>query len=352
MTVADLADVQAELVSQIVSAVYPNGPTAQSAVGVATTVVQANAGSNSIQLASVSRLAAGLQITLWGGTKETATVAANPVAGTTTVQLATPLANQHAPGSTVTYLDGVKVYAGWPVTAALDADLALGITNVSVYPLPWWTSTPYQILDQTYVQKPVTYGLSVSVAGGAITVTGTPVSGEVLTVVADRAFIFSASGATAAAILSALLTQAKANYPTASLAASTLTIPYDYELDVRQGGIATLAKVTHRQCQMVAVTVWASDPTARANVATAVDTYIKQNVVVTLPDTSQAKIVYSRTSEIDDAQTVTVYRRDLVYECEYATLETFPGYQITSVSTSITDLNQAPANEPTVLVVN
>ena len=41
-----------------------------------------------------------------------------------------------------------------------------------------------------------------------------------------------------------------------------------------------------------------------------------------------------------------------VHEREYATPETFLGYRIASVSTSITDLNQAPANEPTVLVVN
>jgi hypothetical protein len=34
-------------------------------------------------------------------------------------------------------------------------------------------------------------------------------------------------------------------------------------------------------------------------------------------------------------QLQTVYRRDLIYECEYATLTIFPGFTITSVDVQI-----------------
>jgi hypothetical protein len=54
-----------------------------------------------------------------------------------------------------------------------------------------------------------------------------------------------------------------------------------------------------------------------------------------MPDTSQAVVIYSRTNTIDEQQSQTIYRRDLIYDVEYATVQQFPGYVITSVQVSI-----------------
>ena len=250
----------------------------------------------------------------------------------------------------------VIIREGWPLSEQLDLDLGGKIkqTNstggtilatrpngpaarVSIFPMGGSTQTPYQIQNETYTITPAAINLSVSIpVAGEITITGTPATGEFVTIVADRTNIFSASGATAAAILSALFSQMLAVYPGSTLIGNTLTLPFDFHIDVRQGGVGLVGRVTHRQCQRVMVTVWAPDHNSRAVLAAAIDVAIKDNIIVTLPDTSDMKVIYDTTRVTDELQNVTAYRRDLVYDCEYATLQTFPATTITSVSTRIT----------------
>ena len=246
----------------------------------------------------------------------------------------------------------VRIFEGWPNSDQLDLDLGGKVlstgtppveiprpngpcANVSIFPMAGTGSTMYQVLDKTYIIDPVVLGLTVSVSGGAVTITGTPNVGEFVTIISDRSYVFSATGSSASVVLSALLTQAQVDYPGATLVGDVLTIPFSFAFVVRQGGIGTLGKVTHRQCHPVMVTVWAPDHNTRSVLSSAIDNVLKQHIVVTLPDGTDAKIVYSRTNVTDDHQTVSAYRRDLIYEVEYATLETFSGVTITNVSTGI-----------------
>jgi hypothetical protein len=87
------------------------------------------------------------------------------------------------------------------------------------------------------------------------------------------------------------------------------------------------------------VTIWAPNNRARTILAAAIDNVLKQTNRITLPDTSQALICYNRTSINDDHQMTTIYRRDLIYDVEYATVEQFPGYVVTSIDTSIANYN-------------
>ena len=244
-----------------------------------------------------------------------------------------------------------RIFEGWPLPDQLDLDLAGRmlsgtpptavarpggpLANVSVYPMPGTGIAVYQILDETYVIAPPVFGLSVSIAGNTITVSGQPNTGEYLTLVCDDAFVYSQTGATTAALLAALASAAQANYPAASSTATTLTVPAGHSMVVRQGAVATLGKVTHRQRHSVMVSVWAPAQAVRSALAKAIDNVIKQNIKVAMPDTSQAVIIYSRTNVSDEQQSATIYRRDLIYAVEYATVEQFPGYVITTVDTTI-----------------
>jgi hypothetical protein len=243
------------------------------------------------------------------------------------------------------------IYEGWPIPDALDLDLAGNIksaagvvvpraggprANVSIFPMQGTGVNVYQIQDETYTIVPVSYGMSVTQNGNTITVSGQPNAGEYLTLVCDDRFVYSLSGANTAALLAALATAAQANYPSASSTSTTLTVPTSRSLIVRQGGIGTLGKVTHRQRHSVMVTVWAPTRVARSALASAIDVALKENIRVAMPDTSQALVIYSRTNVSDEQQSTTIYRRDLVYEVEYATLQTFPGNVITTVNTTVT----------------
>jgi hypothetical protein len=196
----------------------------------------------------------------------------------------------------------------------------------------------YQIQDVTYTITPVSYGMAVSVAGNVITVSGQPNTGEYLTLVCDGSFVYSRTGATAAALLASLATDAQVNFPSANSTATTLTVPTGHSMVVRQGGVATLGKVTHRQKHSVMVTTWAPTRVARNLISAAIDNALKQTNKITMPDTSQAVIIYSRTNVSDEQQSATIYRRDLIYDVEYATVFQFPGYVVTSVNTTITTI--------------
>lgn len=247
----------------------------------------------------------------------------------------------------------VRIFEGWPIPDQLDLDLAGKmlsgtaivarpkglLANVSVYPMLGTGVNVYQIQDETYTLIPPSYGLTPVLAGTIITVSGQPTPGEYLTLVLDGKVVCSQTGANTAAILAALATQAQGFGYAASSTATTLTVPFGHSIVIRQGAVATMGKVTHRQRHFVMLTVWAPTRVARTALASAIDVALKQTNTITMPDTSQAVLCYSRTNVSDEGQSSTVYRRDLIYSVEYATLEQFPGYVVTSVNTTIASLN-------------
>lgn len=238
----------------------------------------------------------------------------------------------------------VAIFEGWPIADQLDKDVAAGAANVSVFPMQGTGKAVYQILDETYTITPAAITSTAVLAGNVITVTGSISTGEYLTLVIDDLVVCSRTGANVAAMLSALAADAVAAGYAAVATSTTLTVPFGHSLVVRQGGVAVLGKVTHRQCHSVMVTVWAPNRVARNQLSAAIDGLIKQANKVSLPDTSQATIVYSRTNVSDEQQAATIYRRDLIYDVEYATVEQFPGYVVTSTQVSIINAFDASAN--------
>lgn len=225
------------------------------------------------------------------------------------------------------------IYPGWPNSTKLDADLRAGAVHVSVFPLQGSTAKAPLTLDNPQVVVPAVHGLTASVVNQSVTITGAPGPGEFVTIVADNKHFYSAPGASASAVLSALLTAAQVDYPTASLSGSTLTIPA-HNLVARIGATATMANVIHRQKQAFNITVWAPSDAIRSSCASVVDVALKKVNTVTFPDTSQGILTFDRTLITDLMERALCYRRDLVFNLEYATLDTFQAVEVTTVSTS------------------
>jgi hypothetical protein len=263
----------------------------------------------------------------------------------------------------------VRVFEGWPIPDQLDLDigghmLSLGnppvqvsrpggpAANVSVYPMLGATIEPPQILNNTYTIVPPVFGMGLTVTGTpggtpiTVTVSGQPTAGEYLTLIADRQFMYSASATTTASILTQLATQFAVNYSGVTSSATQITIPALFDFAARQGAPGTLARVTHRQHQQIMITTWAPNHTARSVIAAAIDVAIKNQILVVMPDTSTAKVCYSRTNMIDEQTIRTIYRRDLIYEVEYATLFQFPGYVITGPTINFQGGNWAATTAP------
>lgn len=244
----------------------------------------------------------------------------------------------------------VRIYEGWPQASQLDFDMAgrklsadgtttietgLGpVPNVSIFPMQGATAVTFQVLNEPYVLVPPVHNLSAAIVAPTITVSGTPGLGEYVTIIADLRRIYSRNGATLTEILTALAADAAPDYPGASSTATTVTLPGAQEIMVRIGASCTMGQTTHRQKQALMVTIWAPDPATRSRLSAPIDVAIKAQLRLTLPDTSQAIITYDRVMQSDNWETVAVYRRDLIYNVEYATLETWTAYEVTSVTTN------------------
>jgi hypothetical protein len=227
----------------------------------------------------------------------------------------------------------VRVMEGWPLGDQIDRDLAATpkVVNVSVFPVNVGAAAVSQVTEEPQVITPAVHGLSFVVSGVSVAVTGTPSAGEYLSLIVDGKYAYSRVGTTVSSILAALLADVQVNYPSATVAGNVITITGASSVVARSGAPATMGQVLHRQKADVMVTVWAPDPVTRSTLSAAIDVSVKQNLVITLPDTSQAIVTYARTMVSDAEQARGIYRRDIVFEVQYATLDTFIAYEVTSV---------------------
>jgi len=223
----------------------------------------------------------------------------------------------------------VRIFEGWPIASSLDADIAAGKANVSIFPMPGGSAPVFQVLDETYVITPAVHGLSASISGDTVTLVGTPGSGEYASIVADERFAYSRVGADIPTILNAIAADAAANYQGVVVSGDSITFPTT-RLVCNIGAPATAGKVTHRQRDAIFITVWAPTPALRNLLAESIDVALKAVNRLTFPDTSQGLLVASHQNQLDDRQTASIYRRDLVFTVEYATLATFQVFEVTT----------------------
>lgn len=227
-----------------------------------------------------------------------------------------------------------KIFEGWPVPEQLNADMQARVVNVSVYPVPGTTQALPQVVEAPFVIVPAVHGMTPSInsAGTVVTVSGTPTTGEYLSLIVNGNKVYSRSGASLAAILTALLADVQIDFASATATTTTITIPGIHSLIVRVGAVATMGMPIHRQADQVMISIWAPDPASRSLFASNLDVALKTALTVTLPDTTQGVLRYQRTNITDHEQNRLIYRRDLIYAVEYLTVEQFPAYEVTSIT--------------------
>lgn len=232
----------------------------------------------------------------------------------------------------------VRIAEGWPIPAQLDADLKVGTAQITIFPMAGNQSATYQPLNRYDIISQNAHGMTATVSNTQVTLSGTPSQNEYCTIIVDGT-PYSRSDVTAAAILSELLSDILPKYPSASITGQTLTIPGSHIITARIGTTGVIGWTVHRQRVAIMVTVWASTPAVRTVLAAAADIALKQNNHLAMPDTTPAELCYERTNVVDNWETLTLYRRDLIYCAEYNTLAEVPGYEVTS--TTVTVDNQA-----------
>ena len=144
----------------------------------------------------------------------------------------------------------------------------------------------------------------------------------------------SDSNITMAATLASLIA---ADYSGTTAVSGVVTVVGAHLLVVRIGAPYTVGQLLHRQRQQIRVTVFSPTDADRTAIAAPIDVLFKQNLHLTFPDTSQGIMTFLNVMDDDKSEKSTNYRRGLVYEVCYGTLDMFTAYSITSVTIQSTE---------------
>jgi hypothetical protein len=216
-----------------------------------------------------------------------------------------------------------RIYRGWPNSAALDADLAAGSINVTIFPVTGHARTTTRY-TQLRPGNPTSPTLTVSVSGASVTFGGSAALGQVAGIFLDGptgpSYVYRTQTCDNPALVAANLAALTRATALVQLSGSTLTIPGVRRLVARVVADGHALQEIRRQEQDFRVTCWCPTPASRDAAAVAIDVALAQLRFITLPDGSMGKLTYAGTRVFDQSQDASLYRRDLLYQVDYPTI--------------------------------
>jgi hypothetical protein len=213
-----------------------------------------------------------------------------------------------------------RIYRGWPNSAALDADLAEGTVNVTVFPASGMGRTMTRFIQQ-WVGAPAVPSLTVTTAGTTVSFGGTADVGQIAGILVDGvSYAYRTQiGDTPELVAANLATMAR-GLSIVVLSNNTLTIPGAGDILARVVADAPAQQEIRRQEQNFRITCWCPTPATRDATATAIDQSLSDVRFITLADGTSGRLIYIGTAVFDQSQNASLYRRDLTYSVEYATI--------------------------------
>lgn len=231
-----------------------------------------------------------------------------------------------------------RVYAGWPVSKNLNDDLAVGIVNVNVYPLP--SERNISTLDKTpWILSQQTPTITTTVSGQTVTLGGTVTAGQSVGIsVGGTTYAYLAQ---ATDTLDTIATALGALIPGSTVSGSSVTVSSVSSLASRIGVPASVVVPVKRQSRQFQIVVWAPSPVLRDQVASFIDSWMGDLYRLPMPDGSAANLKYHNSPVNDLLQKEGAWRRDLFYEAIFDTTRTET--LMTVVGTNLTlSLQPAP----------
>lgn len=213
-----------------------------------------------------------------------------------------------------------RIYRGWPVTAALDADLLSGRTNVTVAALAEHAVNTTRWPDVWSEKAQTTPRLIASVSGNAVSFAGDAGPGQIAALLADgvAASCRTEPGDTPARV-AATLARVMQDRRAASVSGAVVTVPGARRLVARVEADQPVLRQTRRQLQAFRVTCWCPDPATRDAVGAAVDGALSGISFIGLADGTSGRLRYLASAVSDRWEDAVLYRRELTYSVDYPT---------------------------------
>jgi hypothetical protein len=215
----------------------------------------------------------------------------------------------------------VRVFAGWPDPQTLADDLKASVAQISVFSLRMERNTSGLNAEWQMVSLN-TPTLTATTSGQAVTIGGTVSAPQnVMIAVNGKPYIYGVQAAdTLAMIASALAALITVDTPASSTGA-VVTVPAAISIKGAIGVQGVAAREVKRQAKQFQISVWANNYATRDMLAGSVDIVLARSPHLALPYTFAARVSYKGSNQDDSEQKAGIYRRDLMYEIEYPSVE-------------------------------
>jgi hypothetical protein len=203
---------------------------------------------------------------------------------------------------------------------ALDTDLSTGTINVTVFPTGGSTRATTRYSEQ-WIGSPNQPSLTTVIDGMTVMFGGSAEPGQIAGILVDgTAYAYRLRAGDTIQSVAANLAAAMRTDFIVLLSQGNVTIPGARQLVARVVADAPVKQEIRRQEQGFRVTCWCHDPTMRDATASTVDLALSAQRFIALSDGTSGRLTYAGTTEYDQSQNARLYRRDLSYNVEYATV--------------------------------
>jgi len=216
-----------------------------------------------------------------------------------------------------------RSHRGWPLPAALNADLARDIVTVSVSAVDSSQRITTRYPDQWANTGSAAPALMATIIADQVRFSGTATQGQLAGILADGFAAVHRTGDndSPAHVAAALAQQLRASR-VVSYSDTAVTIPGVRDLRARVVADQPAMRELRRQTQQFRIACFCPTPTLRDAAAATIDTALAAIRFLPLTDGTSAHLTHDNTITLDDAEHAMLYRRDLLLRAEYATTQT------------------------------
>lgn len=212
-----------------------------------------------------------------------------------------------------------RVYRGWPVVAALEGDLVLGIAHLSVGAVDGSFRDTTRFAAEWQGSVP-DCPLEADASGVAVRFTGATGPGVLAGVMVDgQAYAWRVTaGATPSLVAAVLAGMVRADRP-AVLSGSTVTFPGAAAVVARAVSDGQGGTELRRQSGVFRVSLWCPSIAVRDQVAAFVDLSLAGTAFLDVGGWG-CRVLFAGGRSSDEAGAVRAWRRELLYRIEYPTV--------------------------------
>jgi hypothetical protein len=216
-----------------------------------------------------------------------------------------------------------RIYRGWPAATPLEADLAAGVVNVTIFPATAAPQETTRYPPTWQVPSLIAPTLTVAVTGVAVSFAGKAAAGQVAGIAVDGAtysYVVRATDTTAS-VAASLAAPIRAAGRIVQISGATLSLPGAGRILARVVQSQNAIRETRRQRQEFKIICWCPTPMLRDQVAGAIDAALSGVYFLPLADGTGGRLTLGGGATSDQAENARLYRRDLVYLVDYPTTE-------------------------------